>query len=213
MSKKRIAAALLMLALVFGAFALSRQESVSAAKSAPGSQTAAAQANGHGVPEHVTYDVLFRQIAALKKKAAELDSRGDSSADDLRKFVYREAKLNDEQAAKLDKIQSDYMGVVAKMDARAKKIIEESRAGHPHGRLEEGQPLPEPPQELRALQEKRNNLTMQARAFVREALGEEEFRRFGEFIKERIASRLRPVEPRGGRPADLGAVSREKSRK
>lgn len=209
MSKKRIAVALLTLGLALGAFALNRQQHASAARPAEGGQPAApGQANGQGIPEHVTYDVLFRQMAALKKKADELDSRGVDGADELRKFVYREAKLNEKQAEKLDKIQSEYMGVVEKMDAKARKIIQEARAQHPHGRLAEGQALPEPPQELKALQNKRNNLTLQARAFVREALGEQDFQRFGQFVKERVADRLRPVEPRGGRPEDLGAVNK-----
>lgn len=208
-----------MLTLALGVFALSRQERVSAAKpDANGGQTAApaqanGQANGHVVPEHVTYDILFRQIAMLKKKADELDGRGVDGADELRKFVYREAKLNDGQAKKLDKIQSEYMSAVAVMYAKARKIIQESREKNPHGRLEEGQPLPEPPQELKALQNKRNNLTLQARAFVREALGDKEFERFGQFVKERVADRLRPVEPRSGRPEDLGAVNHGKSGK
>lgn len=214
MSKKRIAAALLLLALASGAFVFSRQDRVSAAKPAPGTQAAAAaaaQANGQGIPEHVTYDVLFRQIAAFKRKADDLDRRG-GGGDDLRKYVYHEAKLSDEQARKLDKIQSDYMRVVAKMDDKAKKIIEEARAQHPHGRLQEGQPLPEPPQQLMALQEKRNNLTMQARALVREALGEQEFQRFGEFVKEHIAAKLKPIEPRGGRPVGPGEQGQEQRR-
>jgi hypothetical protein len=214
MGKKRIIVALLTLAFALGAFALSRQEHASAARPAVGDQPSApAQANGQEIPEHVTYDVLFRQIDALKKKAAELDSRGIDGGGELRKFVYREAKLDDKQAEKLDKIQTEYMGVVEKMDAKAKKIIQEARAQHPHGRLAEGQPLPEPPQELKALQNKRNNLTLQARSFVREALGEQEFQRFGQFVKEHIADRLRPVEARGGRPEDLGAVTKGKSGK
>lgn len=213
MGKKRITVALLMLALVLGAFALSKQEHVSAARPADnGHSSAPAQANGQGIPEHVTYDVLFRQIAALKKKADELESRGVDGGNELRKFVYREAKLDDKQAEKLDKIQSEYMSVVEKMDAKAKKIIQEARAQHPHGRLAEGQALPEPPQELKAIQNKRNNLTLQARSFVREALGEQEFQRFGQFVKERVADKLRPVEPRGGRPEDLGAVKKEKDK-
>lgn len=214
MSKKRIAVALLTLALALGAFALSRQQPASAARPAEGGRPAApAQANGQGIPEHVTYDVLFRQIDALKKKADELDSRGVDGASELRKSVYREAKLDDKQAEKLDKIQSQYMSVVEKMDAKAKKIIREARELHPHGRLAEGQALPEPPPELKALQNKRNNLTLQARSFVREALGEQEFQRFGQFVKERVADRLRPVEPRGGRPEDLGAVGKGRSGK
>lgn len=212
MSKKRTVVALLLLALVAGAFAVSRQERASAARTAPGTQHgAAARPGGEGIPEHVTYDVLFRQMAALKRKADDLDRRG-GGGDDLRRLVSREAKLDDEQAQKLERVQGEYMRVVAKMDARAKKIIEEARAQRPHGRLREGEALPEPPQELKALQEKRNNLTLQARAFLREALGEQEFQRFGEFVKEHVARKLKPVEPRGGRPVNPGEQGREKPR-
>jgi len=212
MSKKRIVVALLLLALAAGIFAVNRQEWASAAKAAPGGQHgAAAPPHGEGIPEHVTYDVLFRQIAALKRKADDLDRRG-GGGDDLRKFVYREAKLDDAQAEKLDKIQSEYMRAVAKMDEKAKQIIEGARASRPHGQLQPGEPLPEPPQELKALQEKRNNLTLQARASAREALGEGEFQRFGEFVKEHIARKLKPVEPRGGRPAGLGDNDKGKPR-
>jgi hypothetical protein len=209
MSKTRIVTALMLLALVAGAFALNRQGGA-AAEAAPGGQHgAAAQPNGEGIPEHVTYDVLFRQMEALKRKADDLDRRG-GGGDALRKFVHREAKLSDEQAQKLDRIQGDYMRTVARMDARAKQIIGEARALRPHGQLQEGEALPEPPQELKTLQERRNNLTLQARALVREDFGEQEFQRFGEYVKEHIARKLKPVQPRGGRP---GEQDKEKPRK
>jgi hypothetical protein len=213
MSKKPIVVFLLTAACALSALVVSRQQQVSAAGAAPAVQqrpanVPAASLSSDAIPEHVTYDVLFRQIAAFKKKASELDARG-GNGDPLRRLVYEEAKLNAAEAEKIDRIQSEYMRLVGSMDKRAKKIIEEARLRNPTGKLAEGAPLPEPPPELRTLQQKRNGLTLRARGQVREALGEQGFRNFGEFVKEHIARKLKPVEFQGGRPHYPGGDSRE----
>jgi hypothetical protein len=216
MIKKRVVVALLLLTLAVSALVVSRREQVSAAQAASGGSqqsipsAGAEQPTGDAIPEHVTYDVLFRQIAAFKKKAEDADRHGRGDGDALRKLVYEQAELSDEDAGKIDKIQSEYMTLVGEIDKKARKVIEQSRLRNPNGKLEEGAQLPEPPKELKALQAQRNNLTMQARAQVGVALGEGKFKHFGEFVKEHIAQKLKPVELRGHRPLNLGENDKEK---
>jgi hypothetical protein len=217
MSKKPVVVSLLVAALGLSALVFSRQQRVSAAEAAPAAvqnerpQTPAQPPVGDAIPDHVTYDVLFRQIAAFKNKAGDVDARG-GNGDSLRQLVYQEAGLSAADAEKVDKIQGEYMRLVGSMDGRARKIIEESRLRNPTGKLAEGAQLPEPPQELKTLQNKRNNLTLRARAQVRAALGEEGFRHFAAFVKEHIARKLKPVEVHGRRPLTLGDNNQETPR-
>lgn len=218
MIKKRIVVALLLLAVAVSALVVNRRDQVSAAQAAPGGgggdqkslpSADTGQPVGDAIPEHVTYDVLFRQIAAFKKKADDADRQGRGDGDVLRKLVYQQAELSDADAEKVDKIQSQYMTRVSEIDKKARKVIEQSRLGNPNGKLEVGAQLPEPPKELKALQAQRNNLTLQARAQVGATLGEEKFKHFGEFVKEHIARKLKPVELRGRRPLNLGENDKE----
>jgi hypothetical protein len=219
--KRRTLALLCLLALAVGGLALGQQARLSAgaalANKVDTSKLPRAGANSPSdqsakkkdgdptqlPPDFVIYDMMFRQLGALKKKADQVESRGGDGAS-LRTYLKDEAKLDEKLDKELNKIQSEYERVVAKMDAKARKIIEGAREKHKHGRLQEGEALPPPPEELKSLQQRRNNLTMQAREHLRQAFGDEGFQKFDEFVKRHIGSRIKPVEAVNGRPATLG---------
>lgn len=144
------------------------------------------------IPERVVYRTMFRHFVALKKKAEEKEKQGQDGAA-LRHFYKREAKLNDKQEKELDRIASKVDLDVEKKDKRAKEIINEYRSHYPQGQIPKGETLPPPPAELQQLQDERNALILSARDELRKAFGEEEFQRFDKFVRDNIASKMKPV--------------------
>lgn len=142
------------------------------------------------VPKHVVYGLFFGEMLALKKKAEERERKGlESSA--LRDFSKKRANLNDDQALKLDSIAVDFNDRVVKINDKAKRIIDRERARHPHGKLNDGEALPIPPQALKDLEQERKETLLQAREQVRSAFGENEFKRFDDFIQQDIDARTK----------------------
>jgi hypothetical protein len=146
------------------------------------------------VPENVLYGVMFREIAAFKKKAAEKEKKGED-ASEIRKYHKKRARLNDQQGDILDRIADETNRETAKLDAKAKKIIEAERARRPGGQLKAGEELPAPPEALKNLGQQRKQLILKARERLRLELGDAEFQRFEQFVKQDIGSRIKPIKP------------------
>jgi hypothetical protein len=144
------------------------------------------------IPDFVIYRELFRHMQFLKQKAAEKEKKGEDGSS-YRNFHKRQAKLDDRQAAALDRIASACEAKVEQLDKRAKEIINAARAEFPGGRIPEGQTPPEPPAELRTMQDERVGTIMKARDELRAALGEREFKRFDDYVRENIAKKIKPV--------------------
>lgn len=155
------------------------------------------------VPTHVLYHLLFRQIAAYKRKAEALERQGQSG-DTLRTYFKKHANLNSQQAEFLDATAANFDRAVTDLDARAKKITGEARAHYPHGRLPQGVTLPIPPIELSSLQQQRTALTLQAREQLRASFGEVEFQRFENFVLQDVGDKIKPIVPPHGLPKNLG---------
>lgn len=152
------------------------------------------------VPQQVVYGVMFRKIAAFRKKADEKDKKGeDGSA--LQNYHKHKARLNDQQASALDKITDEVNRETDKLDTKAKKIIKADRARHPGGLLKMGELPPPPPDELKTLGQQRKNLILQGRERLRLALGDAEFQRFDQFVQQDIGKSIKPVKPGDRHPS------------
>ena len=151
-----------------------------------------AQNNPPEVPDEIVYRHLFRHAAALKAKADEAEREG-REAGHFRRFFKHKANLSDDEAQALDRIASECAAEIKAIDERAKPIIEAYKAQYPNGQVPHGQrPLP-PPVELRQLTKERNELVLRKRDELRAAFGENEFRRFQEFVKNKVAHNVNPV--------------------
>lgn len=150
------------------------------------------QANQSEMPDYVVYRHLFRHVAAFKDKADEIERQG-KNAEHLRGFFKHKAELNDYQAQMLDQIAVQCALEIKLIDERAKLIIEAYKAQYPNGQVPHGQlPLP-PPAELGQLTKERNDLVLRKRDELRAAFGDEEFGRFQDFVKNKIAPNVTPV--------------------
>lgn len=167
-----------------------------AARPAPEPGAGQHDSSGEGasaVPEEVVYGILFRQVTAMRRQAAKLERLGMDGSP-VREHVKKEAKLKDEQARVLDRIALETEQEVARTDKEAARVISEYRKRYPRGRLKDGEILPPPPSELRALSEQRKNIILLARERLRNELGEGEFQRFDKFTKEKIGRRVKKLE-------------------
>jgi hypothetical protein len=108
------------------------------------------------------------------------------------------AKLEDNQAAILDQVADDVNGEVEKLNKQAKKIIDEIRGRNPDGKLGQGEMPPAPPAELKMLSDQRRNLILQARERLRTAFGEEAFKKFDDFVQNRIKPGIRRLNAPNG---------------
>jgi hypothetical protein len=188
--KKRFMIALSLSLVMVGAVALGRQAFQSRS-------VAPQQVNN--IPPQVAYEQLFRQVNLFKHKADEKKRAGEDDSF-LRTFQKRQAKLNDQQMKTLEKISSDCDDEVAKLDARAKQIIASFRALHQNEKLEPGKTPPPPPDELKPMQQQRDQIILQSREQVHIAFGDLEFQRFEQYVQQEIASRIKPIAIDWSRP-------------
>ena len=145
------------------------------------------------VPEHVVYSFLFRHQNFLKKKAEEAERRGEDSSF-FRKYYQREAKLDDRQGAMFSEIATQFELDVKAIDAEAKVLADRVRAERASASKKPDGPAPSSP-ELKALKQRRNGVVMKARKELERALGPSSFTDFEKFVRERVASQIKPQSP------------------
>lgn len=162
-----------------------------AADAAPASQK---------IPDYVVYWHLFHHSNFLKQQASLAERKG-ADAGLTRDFYKRAANLNETQALVLDEIAAKCELDVNVVDAEAKVVIDRFRANHPTGQLKAGEALPPPPAELLVLQERRNNLVLEARDRLLQSFGPAEFDRFQKFVEEKVAPQIKPRSADTLRPA------------
>lgn len=133
-------------------------------------------------PEHIVYRQFFQHLMALKDRADGVERKGGDGRG-LRAYFKDKAKLNDDQGRVLDQVAADCQRDVAKLDTRAKKIIDAYRAQFPKGRATNSQNLPPLPPELQSLQQQRDMTILHARKRLQNALGETAFHQLDDFIK------------------------------
>jgi hypothetical protein len=154
-------------------------------------------------PEHVVYRLFFRHLAALKQRAAAIETHGKSGKA-LRAHYKDKIGLKDSQADLLDEIAAECERETAKIDAIAQKIVDAARKLTPNGLVTSIPQLPPPPPELKKLQRKRDMIVMRARHRLVTELGAHGFQQIDDYIKLKFA---RDVQPTALRPRQPAAAS------
>lgn len=174
MRKKHIVTGACLLGLLVGTTIVMKRQSQ--AKSRPQAE----------IPEHVLYRHLFQHVAALKKKAEDLE-KDSKDATQFRTHFKRQAQLSDQQVSVLNEVAAQYDEQEKILNARAKPIIDAYRAQYPGGQVPHGQTPVPPPVELRSLSLERDALALRGKDQLRAAFGYD-FERFDKFIKTRVAA-------------------------
>jgi uncharacterized coiled-coil protein SlyX len=158
-------------------------------------QNAGAEAhpNNQRIPLHVVYGQVFRHIRDLNRQADKDESKGQDGKH-FRTLYKRMAKLADKEAASLDRVAAEINREMDKLDAEAARLIKKFREKNPKGSAAPDAPRPKPPAELMALSKTRREKLLAAREKLLAELGDEEFRRFEEFLQERIAPEIRQID-------------------
>jgi hypothetical protein len=158
-----------------------------------------AQSSPQKPPEHFKYFLVFRHTALLNQKAAEMERKGEDGSK-FRNHYKNYAALNDLQVSQLNQVAQDCLREVGVIDARIKQIVTESRARIPGGRLEPGQPLPQPTAELKELDQERDQIIRSHYMKLRDRFGEAEFKRFAQVVEKSVRLNVTPVGEREGGP-------------
>jgi len=179
MLKKQVAVVLFLLGLAIGGLSLSRHYKSSAA-----SPKQAAK-----VPEHVMYKHLFHHVMALKKRTEDTEKEGKDASQFKTHFI-RKANLSPEQSRILEEVAGEFDQEEQLIAAKAKPLVEAYKAQYPNGQVPHGQTPARPPEELRKLSEERDAAVLRARDSLHVRLGDEEFKRFDNFVKTHIAPNI-----------------------
>jgi hypothetical protein len=157
-------------------------------------------------PEHLRYYVLFRHLALLNQKAAEVERTGEDGSK-YRHHYKNFAVLSNHQESQLKQIADDCLREVSTLDARAKQLVVESRAKMPTGGLEAGARWPTPSAELKQIDAERDQAMKRAYTQLRESFGEAEFNRFNQIIKKVVQLDAQVAGTRTGGPRKPAAFT------
>ena len=138
----------------------------------------------------VLYGAFFDLVVELQKQAAELELSGESG-ESLRGYVRDQANLNDYEDRKMAEIAAACVEEMSRQDARALAVIQQFRSQFPGGKVPVGAKLPPPPPELRALQEGRNQIILDARNKLRDELGQTGFDKVARFAERNISLKVK----------------------
>lgn len=199
--KKHAAVTFFIAALTAGTFALQEQ----AGTIPPNIQETQSPQQNAGIPEHIPYRILFHQIYFLNQEADKAERQGKhAAAVSFRMWFKQDAGLTDLQTYLLNEVAASCEADVRQVDQRAKVIIDARRSYYPNGRLMPGQePLP-PSEELKTLQQERNETILRCRDRLQKAFGEKEFARFAAFVKRKVNPTITVALP-GQQPITTGS--------
>lgn len=147
------------------------------------------------VPDYVVYGVMFAKVVRLREKTRELQTKGRVGLNGYFP-LQREVTLTQGQATVLEAIATSCQQKVRQQDERAKLIVNAFRAQFVGGRVPVSG-APPPPPELKVMWQERNDIILGARDQLRDALGQQEFTRFDNYVKFHYGSNTSPVTIRG----------------
>lgn len=140
------------------------------------------QRQAGSVPDYIAYHRIFHHVALLNQMADTAKQKGQNRSN-LRQLVPKRVRLTEAESASLERISLQCEIEVAAQDAAAKVIIDQFHTQYPSKVIYPNLP-PKPPPELETLWQERNNIILRARDRLRAELGENDFAKFDQFVKE-----------------------------
>jgi hypothetical protein len=145
------------------------------------------------IPDHILYDQMFRLEINFKTEA-EKQRIANKPVSSLVNYFKDEAGLTEEEGKILEQVSRKYLQEVAPVDTEARKIISQIREEFKYGEVPVGQQVPPPPDELSTLQAKRNEIVLLYRENLKNALGDEGYRKINQFATQKFPLNFRAVE-------------------
>lgn len=119
------------------------------------------------IPDQAFFDMLFNTVLSMENAATKLRSEG-KSGDIWSKYFARKGGLTEPQISELRQAAKDFEREMVPIQQRAMTIIGEQRAA-----LSNGKPLPTPLEDLKRLQEKREQIALKHGDRLQKRLGME----------------------------------------
>ena len=153
-------------------------------------QKTAAQSTTRTKPGPVPLPLLYRHFFAyqnhLDRAASTLDKQGKNGAG-LRDHFQKKLEFTDEQFALVRDTALRLESELQKVDAKAKAIIDSTRAAFPHATMSQPETLPPVPPELTKLQEERNALIEHETTSLKDQLGAEASAKLDSFLQKEFS--------------------------
>jgi hypothetical protein len=128
------------------------------------------------------YDIMFDEIAYLKKKGAPRDK--------FIEWIKQSYGIQEGQAAMIEQYAVACTEEVKQIDRRAREIISKAKAQYMNNEVKRGLPIPPPPQELRALEKERETILLRWRKKVEDSM-QTDFAHFDKKVKEKFVTPTR----------------------
>jgi hypothetical protein len=143
------------------------------------------------VPDKIVYGIFFRQSAAFKAKADDIE-RDVGDGRSLRNHLARIAGLDDAQSELLDKVVADYIREANIISARQKAMVDAFHTQYPGGQIPNGEARERPPS-FQELNLERERLYLRMRDQLQSVLGDETFARLDTALRSKIAANSQSV--------------------
>lgn len=162
------------------------------------------------IPEEMVYWMLFEQINELKTKDTQSSLQGETTTF-KNSFYANTLKLSATQFAAIDNAVANCLSQIQPIDQQARQIINQYRSQYPNGQLVKKQPsqpsgefyspriespienVPPVPPQLLTLQNQKNQIILNTKESIRQALGASSFAEFDAAVKEDANNILEPL--------------------
>lgn len=161
------------------------------------------------MPAELAYWVLFQEVRSLKNR--DLESQAEGETTNFKTSFYSDRLgLESSQFSAVDNAVNECFTNLQPVDQRAREIINQYRSNYPNGQLKKIQPtispndlhparpkksfesLPPVPAEIGQLQNQKNQIILNAKEKIRQALGQSEFAEFDASVQKNAHKVLIP---------------------
>ena len=140
------------------------------------------------VPDKIVFFILFNHLVGLKEQAEKAAEKGESL--NYLGMYEEQANLNNAQSQFLFQTAQDCMDAIKPINDEAKEIITKAQANFPKGEVKSPEDLPPPPQELKELQQRKDDVVLRFRDVLKDGLGTQKFGEFNDFARQKIAPQV-----------------------
>lgn len=162
------------------------------------------------IPAELAYWVLFQEIQSLKQRDIESATQG-SSSNFKSAFYDSRLGLESSQFTAVDNEVNEFFTALQPIDQRAREVINQYRSQYTNGELKKTQtpkppdslqparpqksyePLPPVPAEISQLQNQKNQLILNTKEKIKQALGQTEFTDFDVRVQKNATKVLVPL--------------------
>lgn len=144
------------------------------------------------VPQTVLWHMIFSLSRMTEMEAKKMNQQGRNGDAWSQYFIKRGALSTASEKIFKEKAAA-YLQELEPIDRRAKEVTDAMRAQYPKGLIKDPKNMPQPPAELGALQQQKNALALRYRDLFKNAVSQEAFSKFSDFLTNDFSKAVAPV--------------------